>query len=115
MNLVITVAVFIAALCILEGIVLMLKGKWDRKREESRGSLRPFRTRQNSETLRTTDITRKRTLSSIPSFHAMLVRIPHLSRIDNLLIQSNFKYPASVFLLSPCCWALSGFMRRICV
>ncbi len=29
MNLVITVAVFIAVLCILEGIVLMLRGKWD--------------------------------------------------------------------------------------
>ena len=29
MNLVITVAVFIAVLCILEGIVLMLKSKWD--------------------------------------------------------------------------------------
>ena len=29
MNLVITVAVFIAVLCILEGIILMLKSRWD--------------------------------------------------------------------------------------
>ncbi len=107
MNIVITVGVFIAVLCILEGIVLMLKNKWD---PEARRIQRQLKTLSDeTEIHQTTDITRKRALSSIPSLHTMLARIPHLSGIDNLLIQSNFKYPASVFLLSSFLLAFIGF------
>lgn len=107
MNLIITVAVFIAVLCILEGIVLMLKGKWD---PEARRVQRQLKTiSEETEIQKTTDITRKRALSSIPWVHTMLMRIPHLSRIDNLLIQSDIKYPTSVFLLTSLLLAVVGF------
>ena len=110
MNLAITIAVIIAVLCILEGIILLLKNKWD---PEARRVKRQLKTlsyeAENPENHQGTDITRKRALSSIPSFHTMLARIPHLSRIDNLLIQSNFKYPTSVFLLSSLLLAFIGF------
>ncbi|HME43478.1 MAG TPA: type II secretion system F family protein [Syntrophorhabdales bacterium] len=107
MNIVITVGVFIAVLCILEGIVLMLKNKWDPEARRIQRQLKTFS--HETEIHRTTDITRKRVLSSIPSLHAMLARIPQLSRIDNLLIQSNIKYPASVFLLTSLLLAVVGF------
>jgi tight adherence protein B len=110
MNLVITVAVVIAVLCILEGIILLLKNKWD---PEARRIQRQLQTlsdeAENPESHQGTDVTRKRALSSIPSFHKMLERIPHLSSIDNLLIQSNFKYPTSVFLLFSLLLAFIGF------
>jgi tight adherence protein B len=110
MNLVITVAVFIAVLCILEGIVLMLRSKWDPEARRIQRQLKVFADEAESpENLRTTDITRSRALSSIPSFHRILARIPLLSRIDNLLIQSNLKYPASVFLLSSLLLGCIGF------
>jgi tight adherence protein B len=107
MNLIITAAVFIAVLCILEGIVLVLKGKWD---PEARRIQRQLKTLSDeTEIHQTTDITRKRPLSSIPSLHAILARIPQLSRIDNLLIQSNIRYPASVFLLFSLLLGFLGF------
>jgi tight adherence protein B len=107
MNLIITAAVFIAVLCILEGVFLALKGKWD---PEARRIQRQLKTLSDeTEIHQTTDITRKRPLSSIPSLHAMLARIPQLSRIDNLLIQSNIKYPASVFLLFSLLLGFLGF------
>jgi tight adherence protein B len=110
MNLVITVAVFIAVLCILEGIVLMLRSKWDPEARRIQRQLKVLSDEAESpENLRTTDITRSRALSSIPSFHRILARIPLLSRIDNLLIQSNLKYPASVFLLSSLLLGCIGF------
>jgi tight adherence protein B len=110
MNLVITVAVFIAVLCILEGIVLMLRSKWDPETRRIQRQLKVLSDEADSpENLRTTDITRSRALSSIPSFHRILARIPLLSRIDNLLIQSNLKYPASVFLLSSLLLGCIGF------
>jgi tight adherence protein B len=110
MNLLITVAVFIAVLCMLEGIVLMLKSRWD---PEARRVQRQLKTlsdeAENVENQQGTNITRKRTLSSIPSLHRILARIPRLSNIDDLLIQSNFKYPTSVFLLFSLLLAFIGF------
>ncbi len=107
MSIVITVGVFIAVLCILEGIVLMLRGKWDPEARRIQRQLKTFS--DETEIHQTTDITRKRALSSIPWLHAMLMRIPHLSRIDNLLIQSDMKYPTSVFLLASFLLAFVGF------
>jgi tight adherence protein B len=110
MNLVITVAVFIAVLCILEGIVLMLRSKWDPEARRIQRQLKVLSDEAASpENLRTTDITRSRALSSIPSLHRILARTPRLSSIDNLLIQSNIKYPASVFLLSSLLLGCIGF------
>jgi tight adherence protein B len=108
MNLIITVAVFIAVLCILEGVGFMLRNKWD---PEARRVQRQLKTLSDeTEIHQTTDITtRKRPLSSVPSLHAMLARIPQLSRIDNLLIQSNIKYPTSVFLLFSLLLGFLGF------
>ena len=110
MNLVITIAVFVAVLCILEGIVLILKSKWDPEARRIQRQLRVFSDEMgNPESDRPTTITQKRMLSSIPSLHKALAQIPHLSKIDALLIQSNFKYPASVFLLTSLLIALVGF------
>ncbi len=100
MNLIITLAVFIAVLCILEGIVLMLKRQWDPEERRIRRRLKALSEEGgSSETQFSATVHRKRVLSSIPSLHDILVQIPHLGRIDNLLLQSNFKYPISVFLL----------------
>ena len=107
MNLVITIFVFIAALCILEGIVLMLRGTWDPEARRVQKHLKTLQ--EQSEIYQTTDITRKRSLSSIPSLHAMLTRIPQLSKIENLLIQADIKYPTSVFLLASLLLAFVGF------
>jgi tight adherence protein B len=85
----------------------MLRNKWD---PEARRVQRQLKTLSDeTEIHQTTDITRKRPLSSVPSLHAMLARIPQLSRIDNLLIQSNIKYPASVFLLFSLLLGFLGF------
>ena len=107
MNLLITVAVFIAVFCILEGIVLMLRGNWDPEAKRVQRQLKTLQ--EQAEVRQATDITRKRALSSIPSLHAILERIPHLSKIDALLIQADVKYPTSVFLLVSLLLALVGF------
>ncbi len=110
MNVIITVAVFIAVLCILEGIVLVLKSKWDPEARRTQRQLKALLSEtRNPDNEPTTDITRKRMLSSIPSLHRILLQIPHLSKIDSLLLQSNFKYPISVFLLSSLLLAFIGF------
>jgi len=106
MNLIITGAVFIAVFCILEGIVLMLKGKWD---PEARRVQRQLKSLVEEAEVDQAVIARSRVLSSIPSLHAMLTRLPQLSKIDSLLIQSNFSYPMSVFLLISLILAIIGF------
>ncbi len=109
MSIVITVGVFIAVLCILEGIMLVLRGKWDPEARRIQKQLKTITDERETKNNQPTDITRKRVLSSIPSVHTMLVRVPHLSRIDNLLIQANFKHPISVFFLASLLFAFVGF------
>jgi tight adherence protein B len=102
MNLVITVAVFIAVLCILEGLVLMMRGRLDPEERKIRKRLKTLSDEpqfQANPAHGATNLNKKRLLSSIQSLHDLLVRIPQLASIDNLLVQSNFKYPTSVFLL----------------
>jgi len=102
MNFIITIAVFIAGLCIFEGLMLMLRSHWDpeerkiRKRLQTLSDEPSFAANQGPTTA---NLNKKRLLSSIPLVHDALTRIPQLASIDSLLVQSNFKYPASVFLL----------------
>jgi tight adherence protein B len=111
MSIAITVAVFVAVLCILEGIALVLRNRWDPEARRVQRQLKALLDEADDPSNhQPTDITRKRSLSSIPSLHNILVRIPQLSRIDNLLLQSNFKYPASVFILSSLLLAFVGFI-----
>ena len=100
MSLIITIGVFIALLCILEGLVLMLRSHWDPEEHRIRRRLKTLSDGpENPEERRTDAINRKRVLSSIPSLHETLARIPHLVKIENLLIQADFKHSTSVFLL----------------
>jgi tight adherence protein B len=110
MSIVITVAVFVAVLCILEGAALFLRNRWDPEARRVQRQLKALLDEAGDpNNQQATDITRKRILSSIPSLNDLLVRIPQLSRIDNLLLQSNFKYPTSVFLLLSLLLGFIGF------
>jgi len=56
------------------------------------------------------DITRKRVLSKVPLFNAMLLHTPGVQALDRLLRQANVQQPLGVFVLLTAVLALGGYL-----
>lgn len=88
---------FVATLCVVEGILFLFRPKWDPD------SVTPEKRLERSVTPTfrepTIDLVRKRRFSDIPGFHEILAKIPIMSQLDRLVIQANSRLPLGVFIL----------------
>ena len=88
---------FIATLCVVIGLLLLIRPNWDFD------SMTPEKRLERSvtPTLReqTIDLVRRRRLSDIPGFHEILSKIPIMSQLDRLVIQANARLPLGAFIL----------------
>ncbi|MFO0794279.1 MAG: type II secretion system F family protein [Candidatus Brocadiaceae bacterium] len=98
MDLLIGVALFVAVVFIVAGVILLLKSKKDLlseriKKHRVTTSAIPWITQA-------VDITKKRRkLSDIPWLDRLFQAIPFFVKLDRVLVQSNVKYPLGVFIL----------------
>jgi tight adherence protein B len=97
MEWVIGFGLFVATLCVVEGILFLFRPKWDPD------SITPEKRLERSATPTfrepTVDLVRRRRLSDIPGFHEILSKIPIMSQLDRLVIQANSRLPLGVFIL----------------
>lgn len=107
MTLAITIAVFIGALCIIEGSFLFIKGRIDPERRRIREKLRDLS--DQPATRQAANLTRFRPLSSVPWLDRLLSAIPLMLRLDKLLIQANLRQPLGVFILLTFVLVVGGF------
>lgn len=108
MDLVISIAMFFSILCIIAGILLLLKNRQDdasdRVREQLRILSKKTERNSNPDILR-----RRRKLSDIPWLDKVFLDILFLRKIDRILQQSNIQYPLSIFILSSFLLAFIGY------
>ena len=108
MEWVIGIGLFIAALCVVEGILLLFRPKWDpasRTLEKRLEKLAATASRKQ-----TPGITRRRLFSDIPHLHEILSKIPVMHQLDQLVVKANSRLPLGVFLLLSAVLALTCFL-----
>ncbi len=107
MNLIIAISVFVCVLCVIEGLSLLLRSKWDPEIKRVKLQLKSL----SSDILQNqpNTIMRNRRLSSIPWLNRILSGIPVLAKLDNLLLQANSRHHLGVFLLLSMLLALGTF------
>jgi tight adherence protein B len=103
MILVVTIMVFIAVLCTIEGIFFTWKFDESKKIREK---LTLFSDEQQDAS---PDIVPKRTLSTVPWLNGILARINLMQRLDTMLRQANVERPVGVIVLLSLVLALAGF------
>ncbi|MGD0230352.1 MAG: type II secretion system F family protein [Syntrophorhabdales bacterium] len=106
MTLAITMAVFLAVLCMMEGLWMSVRARVDNSPRKMRDKLRVFSEDQIE--VRNTDILRKRTLSTVPWLNSLLSRVNVMQRLDTILEQSNVKRPLGVIVLLSTVLAVTG-------
>jgi tight adherence protein B len=99
---------FVAAACIVGGVLFLLRPKWDPESRTVEKRLGKFATPVPGE--KTVDITRRRPLSDIPKLNEMLSGIPVMHQIDKLVVQANVRWPLGVFLLLCPTIALTAYL-----
>ncbi|MGD0487212.1 MAG: type II secretion system F family protein [Syntrophorhabdales bacterium] len=104
MILVVTIMVFIAVLCTIEGIFFTWKFDESKKIREK---LKLFSDEQQDAA--PADIVRKTTLSTVPWLNGILARINLMQRLDTMLRQANVERPVGVIVLLSLVLALAGF------
>jgi tight adherence protein B len=104
MILAVTIMIFIAVLCTIEGVFSTWKFDESRKMREN---LRRFLDEQQDAAH--TDIVRKTTLSTVPWLNGILSRINLMQRLDRMLRQSNVERPVGGIVLLSLVLALAGF------
>lgn len=98
---------FIGIICIVEGILLLTRHRWD---PESRSvEKRLEKLVGNHPVQHTGGILKKRTLSGVPYLNTLLSRIPLVHRLDRLVIAADVRVPVAVFVLISCVLALSTY------
>jgi tight adherence protein B len=93
----ISIGLFFAAVLIIEGILFLLRSKWDRDMPSPEKRLEKFTASETQQSF--VDIVRRRSLSDVPKLHAMLSKIPLMRQLDHLVIQANVRWPLGVFVL----------------
>ncbi|MDQ3830870.1 MAG: pilus assembly protein, partial [Candidatus Tectomicrobia bacterium] len=108
MNLVIGIAIFTTLVLFIEGIVFAVRAIYNPERKKLRKRLQRFSTEQNGGQV--IDIVRKRVLSEIPWFNAVLSNIPGVPYVGRLLEQADCRYPVGIFLSLSVLFALAGLL-----
>ncbi len=102
------IGLFIGIICIVEGLLLITRHKWDPESKSVEKRLQKL-IRENS-VQKTGGILKQRTLSSVPGLNKLLAKIPVMHKLDRLVIEANSRIPLSVFVLSSCIAALSSYL-----
>lgn len=102
------IGIFAAAVCLVEGLLLLFRPKWDPEVRTVERRLEQFTTTLSQQ--QTTGITRRRVLSEIPKLHEILEKIPVMHQLDRLIIQAAVKLPLGVFLLLSGVLALTSYL-----
>ncbi len=108
MNLIIAAFIFICVLCIVEGLCLILRSKWDPGVKRVKQQLQSLSAERKANRANGS-IVRNRPLSSIPRLNRMLSSMPLMLKLDTLLLQANSRQPLGVFLLLTFVLGLAGF------
>jgi tight adherence protein B len=97
MEYVIAAGVFVAAICVFEGILLLFRSKWDPASKTLEKRLERFAAATSEK--KTTRITKRRLLSDVPHLHEILSKISVMHKLDLLVVRANSRLPLGVFLL----------------
>ena len=105
MNLLIAAVVSVAALCIIEGVFLVLAGRSNAETRRIKKQLEELSNTSAEVSL----IGQSRPLSRVPWLNRLLSHLPLARRMDDFLFQAGVSYPLGVFALLSAVLALIGF------
>ncbi len=109
-GLIISIAIFIAVILFMVGIILFIRGRLDPESVRVRKKLKELSTGADASQAVHVDVRRKIVpLSEVAWLDKVLQSIPLLDKIDRTLKQSGLRYPLGVFFLSSIILALIGF------
>jgi tight adherence protein B len=106
MDWLIAVRLFVGIICIVEGLLLLTRHKWD---PESKTAGKRLARLVGNKPAHITGILKKRTFSSVPYLHTLLEKIPVMHRLDRLVIAADSRVPVGVFMLTSCVLSLSVY------
>ena len=110
MEWIIGIAIFAAVSCIILGVVLALRPKWDARIRDFNKRLDTFTASTVQTGTQTGEITKRRIYSDIPSLNELLSKISLMHRLDQLVISANSTLPLGVFILISCILAVCFFL-----
>lgn len=99
MDILIGIGVFISTVLLIEGFYLAVRTIRNPERVRVKRGLQALSFEDNI-TPKAVSIEKQRILSGIDWLNAFLEKVPKIDRIESLWIQSNSRYPLSVYLLS---------------
>ncbi|HXH13863.1 MAG TPA: type II secretion system F family protein [Alphaproteobacteria bacterium] len=108
MNLVIGIAIFITLVLLIEGSIFAVRALHNPERKKLRRRLQQFSAEQSDG--QTIDIVRRRVLSDVPWFNAVLLKTPGMPSIGRLLEQADCRYSVGTFLSLSAFLALTGLL-----
>jgi tight adherence protein B len=109
MNILIGVSVFIFTILLIEGSYLFFKRVKNPELKGIRKRLRLLASEgYDSEMI--ISLLRKRSLSNVPWFNRLLLKIPLMRKIDRLLDQSGSRNPLGLFVLVSCLLMFVGYL-----
>jgi tight adherence protein B len=114
MDWMIVILLFIAVVAVIQGILFLLRKKWDPDLKAIRQRLDEYT--EVSYKQGNIDITRKeRRLSRIPRLHEIFSKVPLLKRYDKLVMQADAAQPLGVFVLIAPLLFFAGYMCAVLV
>ena len=87
MEWVIGIGLFVAAILIVEGIILFFRPRWDPESRSIERRLEKFAGSEGGE--KTIDVIRRRQLSDVARLHQLLAKMRVMHRLDELVVQAN--------------------------
>jgi tight adherence protein B len=109
MDILIGVSVFIFTVLLIEGSYLFFKRVKNPELKGIRKRLRLLAS-EGYDTETIISLLRKRSLSDVPWFNRLLLKIPLMRKIDRLLDQSGSRYPLGIFILLSCLLMFVGYL-----
>ena len=107
----IAATISIAVFCIIEGVLLYLRGRSNPELKRIRKQIKEMESQTKEQTKSNVSLMgHLRPLSDIPWFNKILLRFPLAKKMDLFLIHADVPYPLGVFLLLSVVLALIGFL-----
>lgn len=106
----IAAAISIAVFCIIEGVLLYLRGISNPELKRIKKQLKELENQSKDQASDVSLMGHLRPLSDIPWLNKILLRIPLAKKMDIFLIQADVSYPLGVFLILTVVLALTGFL-----
>ncbi len=100
MDILIGIGIFISIVLLIQGIYLAVGALRNRERARIKTELQALSMEDSFDSQAAVSIEKKRVLSGIGWLNAFLGKVPKISQIESLWVQSNSRYPLSIYLLS---------------